>query len=72
MNHLLFRCAAISSLLLSLNAGAHAEILPSAVHLQVYGVHQANDIIYHCKLINNSGESIRHFVLGNHVGNYFA
>jgi hypothetical protein len=65
MPHFLIRFVAISSLLLGLNAGAHAEILPSSVHLQVYGTHQANSIIYHYKLINNSGESIRNFVLGS-------
>lgn len=65
MNHLLFCIAAISALLLGLNAGAHAEILPSSVHLQVYGTHQANDIIYHYKLINNSDETLQHFVIGS-------
>lgn len=65
MNQLLFRCAAISSLLLSLNAGSHAEILPSAVRLQVYGTHQGDNIIYSYKLINNSNETLQHFVLGS-------
>lgn len=65
MNHHFFRIVTVSVLLLSLNPCVHAEILPSSVHLQVYGMHQANDIIYHYKLINNSGESIRHFVLGS-------
>jgi hypothetical protein len=65
MNQLLFRCAAISSLLLGLNAGSHAEILPNSVHLQVYGTHQANEIVYHYKLINNSNETLHHFVLGS-------
>lgn len=65
MNCLLFRIAAASALLLGINASVHAEILPSSVRLQVYGTHQANSIIYHYKLINNSAETLRHFVLGS-------
>jgi hypothetical protein len=65
MNHLLLRIATVGALLFGINHFVYAEILPSSVHLQVYGMHQANDIIYHYKLINNSGESIRHFVLGS-------
>ena len=65
MNQLLFRFAAISSLLIGLSTCVQAEILPSSVRLQVYGTHQANDIIYHYKLINNSNETLQHFVIGS-------
>jgi hypothetical protein len=61
----LFRSAAISFLLLGINSGTHAEILPNSVHLQVYGTHQANEIVYHYKLINNSSETLHQFVLGS-------
>jgi len=65
MNHLLFRIAAIGALLLGCNAGVQAEIQLSAVRVQVYGIHQGNDIIYNYKLINNSTETLHNFVIGS-------
>jgi hypothetical protein len=65
MNQPHFRFATISSLLIGLSTCVHAEILPSTVRLQVFGTHQANDIVYHYKLINNSDETLQHFVLGS-------
>jgi hypothetical protein len=62
----LFRRTAISLLLLGSIAGAaYAEIQPNTVHLKVYGIHQANEIVYHYKLINDSNETLHQFVLGS-------
>jgi len=63
MNHLFFRIAVISALLLGCNASVHAET--PAVHMQVYGIHQGNDIVYNYKVINNSAETLQNFVIGS-------
>ena len=63
MNHFLIRLAAISALLFGCNAGVQAQT--PDVHMQVYGIHQGNDIIYNYKLINNSAETLQHFVIGS-------
>ena len=63
MNHLLFRIAATSALLLGCNAGVQAQT--PAVRMQVYGIHQGNDIIYNYTLINSSAETLQHFVIGS-------
>lgn len=65
MNHLLIRLAAVGALLLGCNAGVQAEIQPYDVRMQVYGIHQGNDIIYNYTLINNSTETLQHFVIGS-------
>jgi hypothetical protein len=63
MNHFLIRFATISALLFGCNAGVQAQT--PDVHIQVYGIHQGNDIIYNYKLINNSAETLQHFVIGS-------
>jgi hypothetical protein len=63
MNPLFLRIAAIGALLLGCNAGVQAQ--PPAVRMQVYGIHQGSDIIYHYKLINNSAETLQNFVIGS-------
>lgn len=63
MNPFLFRIAATSTLLLGCNAGVQAQT--PAVRMQVYGIHQGNDIIYNYTLINNSAETLQHFVIGS-------
>ena len=63
MNHFLIRLAAISALLFGCNAGVQAQT--PDVHMQVYGIHQGNDIIYNYKLINNSAETLQYFVIGS-------
>ena len=63
MNHFLIRLAAISALLFGCNAGVQAQT--PDVHMQVYGIHQGNDIIYNYKLINNSVETLQNFVIGS-------
>jgi hypothetical protein len=63
MNHFLIRLATTSALLFGCNAGVQAQT--PDVHMQVYGIHQGNDIIYNYKLINNSAETLQHFVIGS-------
>ena len=63
MHTLLFRIATISTLLLGCSAGVQAQT--PAVRMQVYGIHQGNDIIYNYTLINNSAETLQHFVIGS-------
>ena len=63
MNHFLIRIAAIGALLLGCNASVHAET--PAVRMEVYGIHQGNDIVYNYKLINSSAETLQHFVIGS-------
>jgi hypothetical protein len=65
MNHFFSRIATVSLLWLGLSASVQAEILPSSVHLQAYGTHEGSNIVYHYKLINNSNETLRHFVVGS-------
>lgn len=67
MNHLFFRIAAIGALLFGCNASVQAQ--PAAVRMQVYGIHQGNDIIYNYKLINNSAETLQNFVIGSTYNN---
>jgi len=65
MKHLFFRIASIGVLLLGCNAVVQADILPSEVHMQVYGIHHGSDIIYNYTLINNSTETLQNFVIGS-------
>ena len=67
MNHLFSRFAAIGAFLLGCNAGVQAQT--PAVRMQVYGIHQGNDIIYNYTLINNSAETLQHFVIGSTYDN---
>jgi hypothetical protein len=63
MNHFFIRIAAIGAMLLGCNASVQAET--PTVHMQVYGIHQGNDIVYNYQLINNSAETLQHFVIGS-------
>lgn len=63
MNYLLLRIATIGALLFGCNAGVQAQT--PDVHMQVYGIHQGNDIVYNYTLINNSTETLQRFVIGS-------
>lgn len=63
MKHLFSRFAVVSILLLGCNVSVQAQT--PAVRMQVYGIHQGNDIIYNYTLINNSAETLQHFVIGS-------
>jgi len=66
MNNLLFRIAAIMSLLVSSAGSAQAQTPEPAtgIRVLVYGIHYGGNIIYNYKVINNSERPIRNFVIG--------
>ena len=71
MNHLLFRIAAILSLLLSMagSAQAQAPVPATGIRVLVYGIHYGGNIVYNYKVVNNGEIPFNNFTIGSYFDN---
>lgn len=67
MNHILFRIAAIFSLLAGMAGMAQAQTpAPAAgIRVLVYGIHYGGNIVYNYKVINNGDTPFNNFTIGS-------